>query len=242
MSNVKKEIEELVKNGHLLKMNVQFFADGENEDITNEADDNNETNEADDNSDDNDEIKVEENHEKTFTQREVNRMMAKEKRQGKASVYRELGINPKDEALINMLKAVINSQTGSKNKDDVNTVDNTRVREAEHKALVAEIKAEAMMQGVAKNYVEDVTTLVMSKLSDDTDVETLINELKIKYPVWFDVEEDESDKGNKNNAKNKNTGTSLNNKKNSKTNENAQGLGARLAAQKKHKAKASYWN
>lgn len=233
MLNVKDEIKELFKNGNLLKMNIQFFAGEENKDTTNEVEVEDTTNEE------IDEPEEKENHEKTFTQREVNKMMAREKRQGKASVYRELGIDPKNTNLINMLKAVINSQSAKEENNNV-TGDDTRLKEAEHKALIAEIKAEAMMQGVAKNYVDDVTTLVIAKLSDDTDVETLISELKTKYPVWFDIKEDDV-KDTKEN-KEKNTGTSLSNKKNSKTGKEANGLGARLAAQKKQKTKTSYWN
>ena len=51
-----------------------------------------------------------------------------------------------------------------------------------------------MQLGVQPKYVEDVVALALSKLTDDSDLKTIIGELKIKYPVWFEEsEEDEKD-------------------------------------------------
>ena len=47
--------------------------------------------------------------EKSFTQKQVSSMMAKEKKQGREAAYREMGIDPNDSKMVNMFKAFINS-------------------------------------------------------------------------------------------------------------------------------------
>ena len=76
---------------------------------------------------------------KTFTQEQVNRMMTREKRQGRAAAFRELGIDPKDNDLISAIKATISSHKQASGNDDA-------VAQLEHRTLVAEAKAEAMQK------------------------------------------------------------------------------------------------
>ena len=53
---------------------------------------------------------------KMFSQEQLNRMMTREKNQGRNAVYRELGINPKDSKAIAMVKALIESQKTDEEK------------------------------------------------------------------------------------------------------------------------------
>ena len=182
---------------------------------------------------------------KTFTQEQVSKMMTREKNQGRNAALRELGIDPKDSKMIAMVKALIESQKTDEQKAAEKDAENqAKMNEAERRAQVAEAKAEAMMLGVKTQYVEDVVTLALAKMTEDSDLKTIIGEFKTKYPVWFGESEDD-DKGEKDKEKSKTgqkgTGSSIKASKEDKGKEE-KSLGARLAAQRRGAGKkSSYW-
>lgn len=177
--------------------------------------------------------------EKTFTQAQVNRMMTKEKNQGRNSVYNELGIKPGDKKTLAMIKSFIESQkTDEQKAAEAEQNSNKELEEANRKVIIAEAKAEAMMLGIKKQYVEDAVTLVISKIeNEETDAKTALGELKSKYPVWFEKDDDKNQTGKKG------TGSSVKTKggTGSKQGSEEQSLGARLAAKRKSSSKSSYW-
>ena len=182
---------------------------------------------------------------KTFTQEQVNKMMTREKNQGRSAALKELGIDPKDSKMVAMVKALIESQKTDEQKAAEKDAENqTKMNEAEQRAQVAEAKAEAMMLGVKTQYVEDVVTLALAKMTEDSDLKTIIGEFKTKYPVWFGESEDD-DKGGKDKEKGKTgqkgTGSSVKTSKEDRG-KGEKGLGARLAAQRRGTGKkSSYW-
>ena len=181
---------------------------------------------------------------KMFSQEQLNRMMTREKNQGRNAVYRELGINPKDSKAIAMVKALIESQKTDEEKQKEKEDEATqKMNEAEQRAQLAEAKAEAMMLGVKTQYVEDVVTLALAKMTEDSDLKTIIGEFKTKYPVWFgESEEDDKQKDKKQKTGQKGTGSSVKTSKKDEKNNEETGLGARLAAQRKGGSKKfSYW-
>jgi len=175
---------------------------------------------------------------KTFTQDQLNRMMAKEKGQGKSSVYRELGIDPKDAKAIAMVKAIAASQKVDKVEEASGS--SSEVIELENRVAMAEAKAEAMVQGANAECVDDIITLALSKVAtSESDLVTIIGELKAKYPIWFTSSKAESEP-----ITNKGTGSSVKTQSanNSGAGKDNASLGARLAAQRKGVAKkSSYW-
>lgn len=183
---------------------------------------------------------------KTFTQEQVNKMMTREKNQGRSAALKELGIDPKDSKMVAMVKALIESQKTDEQKAAEKDAENqTKMNEAEQRAQVAEAKAEAMMLGVKTQYVDDVVTLALAKMTEDSDLKTIIGEFKTKYPVWFGESEDD-DKGGKDKEKGKTgqkgTGSSVKTSKEDKGKGEEKGLGARLAAQRRGTGKkSSYW-
>lgn len=230
-----------------IKVSIQFFAEpnqnddddknknGQGNDGQNDGgQQNDDQNKSGDNGNANNGKKSEDD--KTFSQEQVNRMMTKEKNQGRNAVYNELGINPKDAEQIKAVKAYIESQKTDAQKQAEKTIaEQTALKEAEDRVKVAEAKAEVMMLGIKTQYVDDAVTLALAKTSDDRDIKSVLAEFKTKYPVWFETEEDKQKQA-------KGTGSSLKNQsgKNSKGEE--KGIGARLAAQRKgSKAKSSYW-
>lgn len=186
----------------------------------------------------------EQNNEKTFTQKQVNAMMSKEKKQGKEAAYREMGIDPKDTKMVSMFKAFINSQKSDEDKANEEKAENdAKIAEAERRAFVAEAKAEAMLLGVNKDYVDDVITLVMNKVANDESLEVkdAVEELKKKYPVWFG----DSSNGNDTNKKGqKGTGSSVKGGSQGSGNNNEDnGIGKRLAAKRRGSNKqTSFWS
>ena len=225
----------------MFKIPMQYFAEDDNKtDGDDGANDNSNNSSNDGNNSDNKNVTGSndgEKKEKTFSQEQVNRMMAKEKNQGRNAVYNELGINPKDAKQIEAVKAYLESQkTDAQKEAEKQIAADVAIKEAEERAKLAEAKAEAMMLGIKPQFVEDAVTLALSK-SDDRDIKSILSEFKTKYPVWFEDEEG---------AKSKGTGSSLKgtqaNKSNDENNK-PQGIGARLAAQRKGaKSKTSYWS
>lgn len=175
---------------------------------------------------------------KLFTQKEVNRFTAREKEQGRNSVYKALGLDPKDKKTIEAVKSFIESQKTEEQKNaEREAENNTKLLELEQRAVLAEAKAEVMALGVKGQFVDDAVTLALAKVNDDNDLKTVISSFKDKYPIWFKPSEE--DKGS---VGQRGTGSSVNNSKETNDGKHKNGLGARLATQRRgnHK-KSSYW-
>ena len=176
---------------------------------------------------------------KLFTQKEVNRFTAREKEQGRNSVYKALGLDPKDKKTIEAVKSFVESQKTEEQKNaEREAENNTKLLELEQRAMLAEAKAEVMALGVKGQFVDDAVTLALAKVNDDNDLKTVISSFKDKYPIWFKPSE-EDEKGS---VGQRGTGSSVNNSKETNDGKHKNGLGARLATQRRgtHK-KSSYW-
>lgn len=126
--------------------------------------------------------------ERTFTQDEVSRMMAKEKHQGRNAVYRELGIDPDDTSAVQMFKAFIEAnKTSEQKRAEAEKQQKDAMSDMSNKLKAAEAKATLMQAGVSADYVEDAVIIALSRVSADEklDIETVAKDLKSKYPVWF---------------------------------------------------------
>lgn len=209
---------------------------GQNTD--NHDDDNNGTNAS--NTDDNkDGNKGGNKGGKLFTQKEVNRFTAREKEQGRNSVYKALGLDPKNKKAIEAVKSFVESQKTEEQKNaEREAENNTKLLELEQRATLAEAKAEVMALGVKGQFVDDAVTLALAKVNDDNNLKTVISSFRDKYPIWFKPSE-EDEKGS---VGQRGTGSSVNNSKETNDGKHKDGLGARLATQRrgKHK-KSSYW-
>lgn len=227
------------KDMFLLPMNLQYFAEKEEELDDEDLDDEGKGDEGKDGTESTtkkSEGKKEEP--KTFTQEQVNKMMSREKRQGKSSVYTELGIDPKDTKAISMLKALIASQKTEEEKPaEVATEERRKAEELERRAFLAEAKVEAIRLGVQPKYVDDAITLAVAKKGEDDELKDIIGEFKTKYPSWFESSQEDDDK----NVGKKGTGSAIKSGKSKKGGEETL-LGARLAAKRaSQNKKSSYW-
>lgn len=229
----------------LIPLNLQFFADGDGEQGAGQESQDQQgvqgtagTEDTQGNQNNGD--STEQKTEKTFTQHQVSAMMAKEKKQGKAAAYAELGINPNDTKMVSMFKAFVEAQkTDEQKAAEEASAQAAKVVEAEKRAMIAEAKAEALQSGVKSDYVDDCVTIAISKINENTDLASALKELKEKYPVWFNS--DDSVSGN---AGQKGTGTSISKMGSTAggAKENG-GLAAKLAAAKKSgTTKSSFWS
>lgn len=222
------ELDNVVEDGD----GAEGAGNGQNTD--NHDDDNNGTNAS--NTDDN---KDGNKGGRLFTQKEVNRFTAREKEQGRNSVYKILGLDPKDKKTIEAVKSFVESQKTEEQKNTEREAENNaKLLELEQRAMLAEAKAEVMALGVKGQFVDDAVTLALAKVNDDNDLKKVISSFKDKYPIWFKPSEE--DKGS---VGQRGTGSSVNNSKESNDGKHKTGLGARLATQRrgKHK-KSSYFN
>lgn len=240
----------------IMPLNLQFFADGDNGGGDGNGQgsqdqqgaqsaagaDNNQNGTGDDNNNGTGNNESNNKTEKTFTQHQVSAMMSKEKKQGRAAAYAELGINPEDTKMVSMLKNFINAQkTDEQKAAEELSASAAKVVEAEKRAMIAEAKVEALSAGVNPEYVDDCVTVAISKVNDTTDLATAFKELKEKYPVWFNA----SDNSGKGNVGQKGTGTSISNMGSTAGgNDGKGGLAAKLAAAKKGNStsKSSFWS
>ena len=133
---------------------------------------------------------------KTFTQEDVNKLLAREKRKGKASVLKELGLNPEDkDAIANLKKILGEHQTDGEKKDkalkdaqDTASKETTRANKAEQKLKV-------LMAGCKKDFVDEVTAMALAKVDEDTDFDEALEAVKKKMAACFGEEEEDNDKG-----------------------------------------------
>ena len=168
---------------------------------------------------------------KTFTQEEVNRMMAAEKRQGRASVLSELGYDPKDKEAIAKLKALIDgNKTEEQKKADKEQELTNAAAEANRRAEAAERKLQALSSGCDPAAVDDVMTLASSRVTEEVDFAKALEQVKEKYPNFFGG-----------NGGDSGTGRGQGHKKHGEDNKPGS-YGARLAANRSKPAKSPYFN
>ena len=171
---------------------------------------------------------------KTYTQEQLNALMANEKRTARNAILKELGFDVKDDKGYKATMADIKKTLDAGKTEqqlDKEAAQNAQAAQAaaESKAAALEMKLAAISKGVKPEYVEDVIALITPKISETNTIENLLEDYAKKYPVFFG--EGSNDSG---------TGSSINPPKKTAGGES---LGQRLA--KSHKsnttAKSTYF-
>lgn len=238
---MKKFIEE--KDGLMFPLDLQLFAedDGGSDDDT---------------EDDADYEDEEEDEPKTFTQEQVNKMMAKEKRQGRLSVYKTLGIDPRNKEQVAKAKELLkglgvppaNDKEDDSKQQKESLIDNQRLKDAEERAFNAECQVEAIKLGAKAKFVSDIVLLVKARMSEGDDFAETLSEVKEMYPSLFgsDDSSDDDKEGSQeqNKKKKKDTGKSVGDftKKRKGKDDGGKSLGARLAESRKASVKKSMFD
>lgn len=133
---------------------------------------------------------------KTFTQEDVNALLKKEKESAKKALLKELGVEDAKSAKDGLAKykeILEKDKTETQKAQDTATAAEKAKQEAEKRAILAEAKVEVLSAGCKPEYLEDVITLALKKVSDDKDLSTVVKEMKeeSKYSAFFG----ESDSG-----------------------------------------------
>ena len=246
-----------------LPLNLQLFAssstgdnggdgDAEDSDLGEDADDDVEdVSDADDSTDDK---KGDKKKEKTFTQSQVNKMMAREKRQGKKSALKELGadgMTKEDIAeapqfasvdIAEFKKWKESQKTDAQKAAEKEALAKAEKEEFSERTRRAEVKAESLSAGVKSKYVDDVIVLAIAAMNadDDLDAEAAVEEVKKKHKSLFVPESKKDDDTDEEDGKNKSgsRGTGSVGREDGNKN-NKKSMGARLAASKKSSKNSS---
>ena len=219
-----RTIEELLENRTML-MNLQHFAESSDQDKDDDQDGNGDDDSDGDDHDDDSDDEGSKDNEKKFTQAEMTATAAKEKKQGRAAAFREMGFKSEKEAKAQLeaFRKYQESQLTPKQKTAAQIKQaNDDKSEAERRAEAAENKLAAIQAGVKKDAVDDAVAIAMMKVEDGKSLEDVLGEMKTqpRYKGFFDGSDDEDDKGGKGG-----TGTSVRHKSSKKDED---GIGKRL--------------
>ena len=225
-----KTIENMLENTlPRMATNLQYFASSGDQD-RDEGDDQNDNedddSDGDDHDDDSDEgDKDSKDNEKKFTQAEMTATAAKEKKQGRAAAFREMGFKSEKEAKAQLeaFRKYQESQLTPEQKTAAQIKQaNDDKSDAEKRAEAAENKLAAIQAGVKKDAVDDAVAIAMMKVEEGKSLEDVLGEMKTqpRYKGFFDGSDDEDDNGGKGG-----TGTSVRHKSSKKDED---GIGKRL--------------
>lgn len=163
------------KEKNLLPLNLQFFAEE-----TGKGNDGDESENQNDSG----------NGEKTFTQKDVTAMMAKEKNEGRRSQLKSLGFANEQEAL-DALKELEDYRKSKKTKEenlenDVKTLSGDKQKAIE-RAEAAEQKLSCFTAGVNKDCIDDVLAIAKTKVTEDKSLDDVLSDMKKdnKYSSFF---------------------------------------------------------
>ena len=167
---------------------------------------------------------------KTFTQEEVNRIVASEKHKNQNSVYKDLGFEDSEtaKAFIEKYKAQEESEKDELTKAQEKAAELEAQKEAEaEKTKMVEYKFKVVEEGCDPKNAADIVTLVVSKMSDDKDFDDAFEDVKKAYPSMFESS----------NSSGGGTGSGGNPPRPNKKGGETSGLGKRLAEQRKNGSK-----
>ena len=219
-----RTIEELLENRTML-MNLQHFAEPSDQDENDDQDCNEDDDSDGDDHDDDSDDEGNKNNEKKFTQAEMTATAAKEKKQGRAAAFREMGFKSEKEAKAQLeaFRKYQESQLTPEQKTAAQIKQaNDDKSDAEKRAEAAENKLAAIQAGVKKDAVDDAVAIAMMKVEDGKSLEDVLGEMKTqpRYKGFFDGSDEEDDNGGKGG-----TGTSVRHKSSKKDED---GIGKRL--------------
>lgn len=132
---------------------------------------------------------------KTYTQEEVNALLAREKRQGKNAVLKKLGLKDVNEGLTKLGVAKKDDKKQPSKEEDKadDAVSKEAMSKLEQRALMAERKAVVLGFGASKDDVDDIVLIASSKVTDEEDFESIVEEMSKdkRYAAFFGKAKDE---------------------------------------------------
>ncbi len=170
------------------------------------------------------------NDPKTFTQEDLNRIAAQEKRQGASSVLKNLGFEDEEtaKAFIEKYRQEEDDKKDAlaKAQEDLQSA-NTAKTQAEQKAENLERKFQAIEAGVSAKNADDVVLLATAKVVDGKTFKDALEEVKTAHPTLFETTEQNQGTGG--------NSSSHNRRQNSQESES---IGKRLAEKRNNESEA----
>lgn len=173
----------------MLKLNLQFFADEEGavDQPTGNQAEGQETDTA-------TETAEETQQENTFTQEDVNNLVAKETRKQQEKLLKQLGVNDFKDAKEGMkkLKEFQESQMSEQEKQQQRLQEyeeQTGTLSKENQSLKAQLSA--LKANVNPDSVEDVVALAERQVNEDTSMDEAIQQVIKKYPHFAGKQEEQ---------------------------------------------------
>lgn len=169
---------------------------------------------------------------KTYTQQQINSMMANEKRTARQALLKELGFEVSDDqsyqtTVTNIKKTLDAGKTQQQLDQEAKSKAEGEAKEANARAALAEMKVSALTAGVKPDRLDDMIILAQAKIAQGQKADQAFADLKKNYPDAFGVE---SSGG---------TGSHVNPA--NKTGNDGENRGTRLAKQNKTSVKSSYF-
>ena len=169
---------------------------------------------------------------KTYTQAQINSMMANEKRTARQALLKELGFEVGDDqsyqtTVANIKKTLDAGKTQQQLDQEAKNKAEGEAKDANARAALAEMKVSALTAGVKPDRLDDMIILAQAKIAGGQKADQAFADLKKNYPDAFGVE---SSGG---------TGSHVNPA--NKTGNDGENRGTRLAKQNKPSVKSSYF-
>lgn len=169
---------------------------------------------------------------KTYTQAQINSMMANEKRTARQALLKELGFEVGDDqsyqtTVANIKKTLDAGKTQQQLDQEAKNKAEGEAKDANARAAAAEMKVSALTAGVNPKRLDDMILLAQAKISNGQTADQAFADLKKNYPDAFGAEAS-GGTGNHVNPANK-------------TSNDGESRGTRLAKQNKTSAKSSYF-
>lgn len=169
---------------------------------------------------------------KSYTQAQINAMMANEKRTARQAMMKALGFEVKDDAsfeeTIKNIKTTLDAGKTQQQLDkEAKTKAEGEAKEANARAAAAEMKVSALSAGVNPAKLDDMILLAQAKIAGGQTAEQAFADLKKDYPDAFGA------------AASGGTGNHVNPAQ--KTGNGGENRGTRLAKQNKTSVKSSYF-
>lgn len=172
--------------------------------------------------------------EKTFTQEQVNSMMAAEKRKQSSAAYKAMGFESEEAAksFVDKYKKLEEESKTELQKAQDRAAEleaNQRLQAESNQNL--QYQLDAIKAGCPVGAVQDIVLLAKAKMNDDTDFSAAIESVKKQYPALFE---------SSNNSGNNGTGSGGTPPRGRLDTNNIAGIGERLAKEKAKQAGIKY--
>lgn len=171
---------------------------------------------------------------KSYTQEQINSMMASEKRTARQALLKELGFEVGDDksyrdTLASIKQTLDANKTQAQKDAEARKLAESSLATAQANAKLLETKIAALSAGVQPDSLDDVIALASTKVNGATTIDRVLEDLKAKYPVFFGGAGGSSTGG---------TGVGTNPPKKP---QGGEGMGKRLAQMNKGAGKSTYF-